>query len=128
MRYSPALAALIGVPVLITVTACGPGARTEPLRGTVVEEEYEPPQYSKRKQNVTERRCTYNYTKKRNVCMDVKTGKTKTVSVLTKGECYELDIRVKNTGRVVETCDKAAYEALRPGDFYDSSKYSEVTR
>lgn len=117
MRFSLTLAACIGGATLLTVTACQAPEPTAEIKGTVVEKEYEPPKEQKKK--VTKDKETYVIGK------DGKRHSTKgTVTetpTITEPECYELDIETE-TGSVVETCDKAAYNVLDVGDTYDSSR------
>lgn len=134
MRISSILAVAIGAPVLLVVTACGntpAKAKHEPavLRGTVVEKEFEPTVYGYNDVPVTKKQCTKNRKTGKKKCKQVKTGKTRLEQYVIQSQCYELDIKVEDTKRVVETCNEAAFKALENDDPYDESKdYSEAAR
>lgn len=129
MRVSFILAAIIGLPMMLSTTSCTT-VDAEPVTGVVVEKEHENPVYGEKKLNPTKQQCTTSPKGKR-TCKQVK-GPSTTVTYIKKSECYELDIRItQNDGsqKIVETCDKDAYGVLEPGDPYDSSKdYSKVKR
>jgi hypothetical protein len=117
MRTSLVIAALIAAPVLL-ITACGADTHTRPVKGTVIEKEYEPAKTKKTNKPVKERVCTVK--KGKRTCTTVTTGSI-TATATTKPECYELDIRADYTGKEIEVCDKAAYNALGAGDRYNSA-------
>jgi hypothetical protein len=124
MRTSLAISALIATPVLL-LTACGTHTTTShPVRGTVIEKEYEPAKTKTKRVAVKGRSCktkTNRLTKKtKTTCKNVTTGyRRKTITI--KKECYEVEIRVDRTGRELDLCDKGAYYALRVGDRYSSA-------
>lgn len=132
MRISVIAAALIATPVLL-LTACGNTAYVKPLKGTVIEKEYEPAKTKKVKVPVHTTTCSKprkvkvngKTTTKKN-CTTKTTTRTRTRTI--KKECYELDIRLAN-GKETEVCDEYAYYALMPGDPYTSSSgYSKRIR
>lgn len=104
MRISLGLAACIGTAALFTITACEPD---HPVKGTVVEKEYQAAKPGKQKKTCQTRKF------RRPVCTTHITG--------SKSECYELEIRTED-GDTVDVCDKAAFNVLRPDDLYDSSQ------
>lgn len=97
MRTSIAFIALITTPVLLVACASTPD---EPVRGTVIEKEYEPG-----------KSCPNTTSKKRKVSRPC----------TPKKECYELDILLDYSGSIVEVCDKAAYMVL---DVEHNNRYS----
>jgi len=129
MRISLAITALLTTPVLL-LTACGTdGTYVKPLKGTVIEKEYEPAKTKKTKVPVTRRICATTpakvkkngkTTKNKRTCTSAATGRTRTVTTTVRKECYELDIRLPN-GTETEVCDKYAFYALIPGDRYSSA-------
>lgn len=127
MRISILAAAVIAAPVLL-LTACGNTPQAKPVKGTVIEKEYEPAKTKKQKVATTTKNCVTKTVKgkRKSVCKTTHGYKTKTVTV--KKECYEVDIRLTN-GHETEICDRYAYYVLKPGDRYSSAiDYSKRTR
>lgn len=129
MRLSAVLASLIAAPAMFIVTACTSTSDTpEPLHGIVVDEEYKPAQHGTKKVAETVERCTRN-TKGKRTCTTSKTGRLTELKYLKRSECYEVEVQLNDTHDVIDVCDEGAYNALEPGDHYDSSKdYSEAQR
>lgn len=99
MRISIALITLITAPAMLVACASTPD---EPVRGTVVEKEFEPA-----------RHCPTTSAKNKQ--------KRKTHKPCTpRRECYELDILLDYNGQIVEICDRAAYLTLDVEDRYSS--------
>lgn len=96
----------------LTLTACG---ESEPVVGVVVEKEYESAVWDVQQQGVYTDICSGVGTKR--TCTKVRTG-TRTVTVLKKAECYELELDTGWEGCVT----RAAWKALNVEDTYDSSK------
>lgn len=128
MRISIVAAAVIAAPVLL-LTACGAPTHATSVKGTVIGKEYEPAKTKKKLVPVTSSSCTTKKAKgkTKRVCATATTGH-KTVNVLARKECYELDIRLAN-GNETEVCDRDAYYALSVHDTYSSTKdYSKKVR
>jgi hypothetical protein len=127
MRNSLAIAALVASPVLL-LTACSSDNHPAFIKGTVKEMEYDAPTVKATRIPVTNRVCTTPKPVKvsrrsstpRPSCTNKATGKFHTSHVTIKGECYELDILLKD-GTVTEVCDEAAYRALNLGDHYNQA-------
>ena len=110
MRRSLAAITAITVP-LFAVVACGaqPASSHKPVKGIVTEKEYEPAK--------TKKTCKKNRKTGRRTCT------TKTV----KKECYEVEIVLDKTGKKLELCDRAVFNALGEGDPYNSAiDYAKV--
>lgn len=127
MRISLVLTALIATPVLLTACAA---ESAEPVRGTVVDKEYEEAVYGTRKVPVTKKTCAKRWSSVKKQMVETCTSSTvghKKERYVKKHECYELGIRLNN-GDVIERCDKAAYNVLDVEDRYSSDvNYSEVS-
>jgi hypothetical protein len=128
MRKSIVLIAAITAP-LLAVVACGPSHDTPPkdtiVKGTVSKKEYEAAKTKSKKVTYMKRVCTTRQGKK--TCTNVKAGH-RTVTE-TKPECYELTIKLDRTGKELEICNRAAFNALTEGDRYSSAiNYATVTR
>lgn len=95
---------------LLALTACG---EKPSVQGTVTEKEYEKAVWQFKQEPVHTDRCTTN--RGQRTCSRHQTG-TRQVHVLTRPECYELELDSGWEGCV----SRKAYEALNVGDKYDS--------
>jgi hypothetical protein len=123
MRINLLLTAAVTAPLFAVVACGGPGHHPTALRGTVTEKKYKPAKTSQKLVPTKSRVCTKKGTKR--TCRTVRTG-SRYVTVTTRKECYELDIKTYYTGNEVEICDKNAFHVLNVRDHYDSrTNYSK---
>jgi hypothetical protein len=118
MRISLGLAAAVGALPILVVSACSTPSPAAPLRGTVIDKEYDKPVYIKNPATSdTKEQCSVKRGK--TVCVHVPDTK-QPPSILADPGCYELTIRTGD--QVREVCDEAAYKALDVEDTYDATK------
>lgn len=113
------LPAVLTAAILSALAGCGEEMPAKPVVGVITEKDHSPDVWQDRVQQLytTKKSCT---TKKTTSCTTTrqKAG-TRTVRVLIKHECWELELDTGWEGCV----NKAVWESLDEQDTYDSSQY-----